>query len=108
MSSKQIPPSTRNEELKGQSLLVRSVAATLDIKVPAEAEKKFRATLLRRALADLAAMPPGLLIRFFESACACDFPDPDVVAFRIACERALAPHLNLSAYKATVPTAAKP
>jgi hypothetical protein len=44
-------------------------------------------------------MPSGLLIRFFESACSCDFPDPDVVGFRVACERALAPHLDLSAYK---------
>jgi hypothetical protein len=101
------PTTTRNEELKGQSLLVRSVAATLDIKVPADTEKKFRATLLRRATADLAGMPSGLLIRFFESACACDFPDADVVGFRVACERALAPHLDLSAYKST-PAAAKP
>lgn len=90
---------TKNEELKGQSLLVRTVAATLEIKVPADAEKKFRATLLRRAGADIAAMPPGLLIRFFESACACDFPDADVVAFRFTCERALAPHLDLANYK---------
>ena len=98
MSAK--PVSTKNEELKGQSLLVRTVAATLEIKVPADTEKKFRATLLRRAEADIAAMPPGLLIRFFEAACACDFPDADVVAFRIVCERALAPHLDLIAYKA--------
>lgn len=98
---------TKNEELKGQSLLVRSVAATLEIKLPADTEKKFRGTLLRRATADLPGMPPGLLIRFFEAACSCDFPDPDVVAFRIACERALAPHLDLSSYKAT-PAAAKP
>lgn len=101
------PKPTKNEELKGQSLLVRSVAATLEIKVPADTEKKFRATLLRRAAADLAGMPSGLLIRFFESACGCDFPDADVVSFRVACERALAPHLDLSAYKAT-PAAAKP
>jgi hypothetical protein len=101
MPSKPTPaaPATRNDELKGQSLLVRSVAATLDIKVPGPSDVKFRATLLRRAAADLAGMPSGLLIRFFESACSCDFPDPDVVGFRVACERALAPHLDLSAYK---------
>lgn len=98
MSAK--PITTKNEELKGQSLLVRSVAATLEIKVPAEREKRFRATLLRRAAADLPSMPPGLLIRFFESACACDFPDPDVVDFRIACENVLSGPLGLAAYKA--------
>lgn len=100
------PTPTKNEELKGQSLLVRSVAATLEIKVPAEREKRFRATLLRRATADIPAMPPGLLIRFFESACDCDFPDSDVVAFRIACENVLAKHLNLAEYKQPAP--AKP
>lgn len=100
------PKPTKNEELKGQSLLVRSVAATLEIKVPADTEKRFRATLLRKAKAEVATMPAGLLIRFFESACACDFPDADVVEFRIACERALAPHLALSAYKQ--PAAPKP
>ena len=51
MSAKPIP--TKNEELKGQSLLVRSVAATLEIKVPAEREKRFRATLLRHPIGPL-------------------------------------------------------
>lgn len=92
-------PTTKNDELKGQSLLVRSVAATLDIKVPGKMDCKFRGTLLRKAAAELATMPPGLIIRFFESACGCDFPDADVVEFRVACERALSGHLNLAEYK---------
>ena len=93
------PIVTKNEELKGQSLLVRSVAATLEIKVPSEREKRFRATLLRRAEADLAEMPSGLLIRFYESACGCDFPDPDVVEFRLACANVLSGPLGLAAFK---------
>ena len=90
---------TKNEELKGQSLLVRSVAATLEIKVPGNLDKRFRSSLLRRAKADIAGLPAGLLIRLFEAACAADFPDRDVVEFREACERALSGPLGLAAYK---------
>lgn len=97
MSAKPTP--TKNEELKGQSLLVRSVAAALSVKVPSPREVNIRGALLRRAAADLPTMPSGLLIRFYESACDCDFPDADVVAFRLACARILAKILNLAEYK---------
>jgi len=90
---------TKNAELQGQSLLVRTVAATLEIKVPADKEKRFRATLLRRVAGELATMPQGLLIRLFESACGADFPDADVVDFRIKCEYILAKVLNLAEFK---------
>jgi len=97
MSAK--PTTTKNEALQGQSLLVRAVASALEIRVPGNLDKRFRSSLLRRAKADIAALPPGLLIRLFEAACSADFPDPDVVEFRQACERALAGPLGLSAYK---------
>jgi len=92
---------TKNDEIKGQSLLVRSVAAALSVKVPSPREVTIRGALLRRAAADLATMPSGLLIRFYEAACDCDFPDADVVAFRLACSRMLAKVLNLAEYKTT-------
>ena len=105
-------PTTKNAELQGQSILVRTVAATLEIKVPADKEKPFRATLLRRVTAELAAMPTGLIVRLYESACGTDYPDEDVVAFRLACASALAKTLNLAAYKAaaqtSTPAATKP
>lgn len=93
------PAPTKNEELKGQSLLVRSVAACLGVKVPSAREINIRGAMLRRAAADIPTMPPGLLIRFYEAACDCDFPDADVVAFRLACARNLAKVLGLAEYK---------
>lgn len=99
------PKPTKNEALQGQSLLVRTVAAALDIRLPSDVEKKFLGSLLRRAAIDIPTMPPGLLIRFFESATAVEFPEREVIDFRVVCERALAEHLGLAAHKA--PAAAK-
>lgn len=94
---------SKSEELKGQTLLVRAVAASLEIKVPDETEKRFRATALRKATAEIKQYPPALVIRLYESACNVDFPDPDVTAFRHACQPILATHLNLAAFKAQRP-----
>lgn len=103
------PKTTPNEELKGQSLLVRTVAATLVIRVPSAKEKRFRASLLRKVASEIATMPAGLLIRLFESACDADFPDDDVVEFRGQCEIILAKYLNLAEFKAApAAPAAKP
>jgi hypothetical protein len=106
MSAKPTTTPTKNEELKGQSLLVRSVAATLSVKVPSAREITIRGAMLRRATADIPTMPPGLLIRFYEAACDCDFPDADVVAFRLACARILARVLDLAEYKQPAPARA--
>lgn len=94
---------TKNEELQGQTHLVRVVAATLEIKVPAANEIRFRGSLLRKATAELASLKPQFLIRLFESAATTDYPDADVVAFRQALETQLARYLNLTAYKAPKP-----
>ena len=91
---------SKSEELKGQSHLVRTVAATLDIRVPDDTEKQFRATLLRKATAEIGTMSPVMIVRLFESACGVEFADPDVISFRIACERILAGQLGLAEYKA--------
>lgn len=91
---------SKSEELKGQSHLVRTVAATLDIRVPDDTEKQFRATLLRKATAEINTISTVMLIRLFESACGVEFADPDVIEFRHACERILAGHLDLAKYKA--------
>lgn len=90
---------SRSEELKGQTLLIRTVAACLSIKVPDETEKRFRGTLLRKAACEIKAYPANLLIRLYEAACDVDFPDPDVTAFRHACEPILAGHLELAKFK---------
>jgi hypothetical protein len=92
---------SKSEELKGQTLLVRTLAATLDIKVPDEREKRFRATALRKASAEIKDYPPALTIRLYESACGVDFPDPDVTAFRHVCQTILAKSLDLEQFKAT-------
>lgn len=97
---------SKSEELKGQSHLVRTVAATLEIKVPDDTEKQFRATLLRKAAAEINGLPPVMIVRLFESACAVEFADPDVIRFRHACEMILAVHLDLAKHKST-PTRAR-
>lgn len=94
---------TKNEELAGQSQLVRVVAATLEIKSPDKTEIKFRGALLRKATAEMTTIKPAFLVRLFEAACGVDFPDSEVVAFRIACERSLAGTLDLAAYRLTRP-----
>jgi hypothetical protein len=94
---------SKSEELKGQTLLVRTVAASLEIKVPDETEKRFRGSTLRKAAAEIKSYPAALVIRLYEAACNVDFPDPDVTAFRHACQPILAGHLDLSAYKAPRP-----
>ena len=95
---------SKSEELKGQSHLVRTVAATLEIKVPDDTEKQFRATLLRKATAEIGDLPAVMIVRLFESACGVEFADPDVIQFRHACERILAGHLDLAKYKAAPST----
>jgi hypothetical protein len=99
-------PPTKNDELKGQSHLVRIVAATLDIKLPAEKEILFRGSLLRKAKAELAGLSPQFLVRLFESAAGTDFPDADVVEFRQDLEIHLARYLDLAQFKASRPTTA--
>ena len=92
--------STKNEEIKGQSHLVRVVAATLEIRLPSEKEIQFRGSLLRKALTELSGLQPQFLIRLFESAVAAEFPDSDIVEFRHALEVHLARYLDLSQFKA--------
>lgn len=99
--------SNKSEELKSQSHLVRTVAATLDIRVPDPTEIQFRGTLLRKATAEILTIQPGFLVRLFESACGVEHADNDVIQFRIACERVLAGHLNLAQFKAPRQAAAK-
>lgn len=92
-------PKTTPPELQGQTHLVRTVAATLDIAVPSEREKKFRGTLLRKAAAEIESLKPALIVRLYEAACGVEFADDDVATFREICQRALAKHLDLSAHK---------
>ncbi|MBK1884131.1 hypothetical protein JIN85_17050 [Luteolibacter pohnpeiensis] len=96
-----MPPKANSEELQGQTHLVRAVAATLEIKVPNAKEIRFRAALLRKAVSELSQVKPSLLIRLYESACKVDFPDPEIIAFREACQTHLGRHLELSAHRQT-------
>jgi hypothetical protein len=91
---------TKNEELKGQSHLVRVVIATLEIRLPSDKEIQFRATLLRKSAAEIATLPPQFLVRLFEAAAGADFPDPDIVEFRHLLELQLARYFDLAAFKA--------
>jgi len=94
---------TKNEELKGQSHLVRVVIATLEIRVPSDKEIQFRGTLLRKSLSELPGLPPQFLVRLFEAAAAADFPDADIVEFRHALELCLARYFDLAAFKSPRP-----
>lgn len=98
---------TKNEELKGQSHLVRTVISTLEINLPAEKEIQFRGSLLRKAKSELAALAPQFLVRLFEAACGTDFPDADVVEFRQDLELHLARYFDLSQFKAARTAPAK-
>lgn len=95
---------TKNEELQGQSQLTRTVIATLEIKVPAPKDIRFRGSILRKATAELASTPPQFLIRLFEATAGTDYPDADVVTFRQALETQLGKHFNLSEFKAQAGT----
>jgi hypothetical protein len=91
---------TKNEELQGQSQLTRTVIAALEIKVPAPKDIRFRGSLLRKAITELANTKPQFLVRLFEAAATTDYPDPDVVAFRHALEPHLGRLFNLAEHKA--------
>jgi hypothetical protein len=94
---------TKNEELKGQTHLVRVVAATLEIKLPAKKEIQFRGSLLRKAKSELSALAPQFLVRLFEAAAGTEFPDADVVEFRQDLELHLARYFDLAQFKAPLP-----
>lgn len=87
--------STKNEELKGQSLLTRALIASLSIKVPSDTDKRFRSAAMLTATPQLSDIQPNFLIRIFEATAEADYPDPDVVTFREAVEKHLAPHLGI-------------
>lgn len=94
------PTTTKGEELSGQSLLVRTVEANLDIAVMEEGEeKRFRASLLKKAAAELAALKPGHVTRLYEAACKVRFSTPEVVEFRAALNRQIGATMGLRNYR---------
>lgn len=86
---------TKNEELKGQSLLTRSLIAALNIRVPSDTDKRFRSAVMAQTIPQLAGIQPNFLIRIFEATAEADYPDADVVQFREKVETHLAPHLGI-------------
>lgn len=91
----------KNQELKEQSVLIRTVEANLKVAVPDDEELKFRASLLTCAATRAAELPTGFVVRLYEAACEVKFPEPAVTGFRLALQRILGQTLDLRKYRPT-------
>lgn len=91
--------STTSPELQAATHLTRAVEATLKVRMPDDQEKRFRASLLNKATADMAAIPQTHLVRLYEAACGVEFPDQNVTAFRHACQAAIGRAMKLSQHR---------
>jgi hypothetical protein len=97
------PKSTTAPELVAQTQLVRTVEATLKVRMPDDREKRFRASLLNKATADIAQFNHAHLVRLYEAACGVEFPEAEVTTFRHTCQDAIGRTLKLSDHRQPKP-----
>lgn len=92
------PP--KNEALQAHTHLVRTLESSLKIDVPDETDLKFRATLMRAAVAQIGNLSPAFIVRLYDAACDVKFPTSEVGDFRHALQRQLGVNLGLANFKA--------
>lgn len=94
----------KSEDLKNASHITRITLAALDIKHPTPVEKRFLYRLLERVTQELPNLASNFVVRIYETACAVDYPDPKVEAFREALIPVISSILKSATTKAPTPT----